>query len=86
MSTAEEKEIIRKNDSERGAYAVSFLWSKLKTKQERKERMAVVNYARQVKLYDKETADQWLTKKFGSEKAQIMLSQNSFRRQWIKHI
>ena len=86
MTNQEEQEIIFKNDSEKGRHAVSFLWSKLSTKEARKERMAVVNYARQIKLYGTESADLWIKNRFGEARGTILLSTNPFKKQRIRYM
>ena len=65
--------------SARASTAVKVLWSRLDAT-ERKERTAVPLYARQLKLYGKERADEWLYEKFG-ERSKELLILKSFQKQ-----
>jgi len=66
--------------SNRGRVAVASLWKNL-DKQQRRERAAIPVYARQMKLYGKPKADEWLLDKFGFKRAKEMLQQDDFKRQ-----
>lgn len=81
----ERDEALKSYFSEWGTKAVTALWKGL-DKDQRKERTAVLTYARKVKHYGKTTADQWLAERFGPEKAAKLLEKPVFKRQWIKYL